>query len=234
MDKITIIGIDIAKNVFQLHAIGSGGTVVLRRQLRRGQVLGFFAKRDPCLIGLEACATSHYWGREFQELGHDVRLIPPIYVKPYMKRQKNDAADAEAICEAVQRPTMRFVAVKSAGQQGVLMLHRARELLVGQRTALINALRGHFAELGIVVAQGPQHVGALVQRVVGRGGCGPATCDTHSACSHGCSAAQPRFRDRQARQGGPCGTPKRQDQRHSDDHPRHRTADRLLPLRQRA
>jgi transposase len=166
MDKITIIGIDIAKNIFQLHAIGSGGTVVLRRQLRRGQVLGFFAKLDPCLIGLEACATSHYWAREFQELGHDVRLIPPIYVKPYVKRQKNDAADAEAICEAVQRPAMRFVAVKSAGQQGVLMLHRARELLVGHRTALINALRGHFAELGIVVAQGPQHVGALVQRVM--------------------------------------------------------------------
>jgi len=166
MKKITVIGIDIAKNVFQLHAVGSEGTVVLRRQLRRGQVLGFFAKLDPCLIGLEACATSHYWAREFQELGHDVRLIPPIYVKPYVKRQKNDAADAEAICEAVQRPTMRFVAVKSAEQQGVLMLHRARELLVGQRTALINALRGHFAEFGIVVAQGPQHVGALVQRVM--------------------------------------------------------------------
>ena len=166
MKKITIIGIDVAKNVFQLHAVGSDGTVVLRRQLRRGQVLGFFAKLDPCLIGLEACATSHYWAREFQGLGHDVRLIPPIYVKPYVKRQKNDAADAEAICEAVQRPTMRFVAVKSAEQQGVLMLHRARELLVGQRTALINALRGHFAEFGIVVAQGPQHVGALVQRVM--------------------------------------------------------------------
>ena len=133
MKKITIIGIDIAKNVFQVHAVGSDGTVVLRRQLRRGQVLGFFAKLDPCLIGLEACATSHYWAREFQGLGHDVRLIPPIYVKPYVKRQKNDAADAEAICEAVQRPTMRFVAVKSAEQQGVLMLHRARELLVGQR-----------------------------------------------------------------------------------------------------
>src|SRR3954471_16595450 len=109
MNKITIIGIDIAKNVFQVHAVGSEGTVVLRRQLRRGQVLGFLAKLDPCLIGLEACATSHYWAREFRELGHDVRLIPPIYVKPYVKRQKNDAADAEAICEAVQRPTMRFV-----------------------------------------------------------------------------------------------------------------------------
>ena len=166
MDKITIIGIDIAKNVFQLHAISVTGAVVARRQLRRGQVLGFLAKLDPCLIGLEACATSHFWAREFKALGHDVRLIPPIYVKPYVKRQKNDQADAEAICEAMQRPTMRFVAVKSAEQQCILMLHRARDLLVGQRTALINALRGHFAELGIVVAQGPQHVGALAQRVM--------------------------------------------------------------------
>lgn len=166
MEKITTIGIDIAKNVFQLHAVCATGAVVLRRQLRRGQVLGFLAKLKPCLIGLEACATSHYWARELGALGHDVRLIPPIYVKPYVKRQKNDSADAEAICEAVQRPAMRFVPVKSAEQQGTLMLHRARELLVGQRTALINALRGHSAELGIVVAQGPQHVGVLAQKVM--------------------------------------------------------------------
>src|SRR5438874_7322815 len=166
MSEITTIGLDLAKHVFQVHGIDAEGTTVLRKRLRRNQVLGFFSRLPRCLVGLEACATAQYWARELGALGHEVRLMPGQYVKAYVKRNKNDAADAEAICEAVQRPTMRFVAVKSAEQQGVLMLHRARELLVGQRTALINALRGHFAEFGIVVAQGPQHVGALVQRVM--------------------------------------------------------------------
>src|SRR5213596_1381794 len=166
MIEITTIGLDLAKHVFQVHGIDAEGTTVLRKRLRRNQVLGFFSRLPRCVVGLEACATVQYWARELGALGHEVRLMPAQYVKAYVKRQKNDAADAEAICEAVQRPTMRFVAVKSAEQQGVLMLHRARELLVGQRTALINALRGHFAEFGIVVAQGPQHVGALVQRVM--------------------------------------------------------------------
>lgn len=162
MDSITTIGLDIAKNVFQLHGVDESGGVILRRSLRRGQMLAFFGNLPPCLIGMEACATAHHWGRTLLALGHDVRLIPPAYVKPYLRRQKNDAADAAAICEAVTRPSMRFVPVKSAEQQATLMLHSARELLVSQRTALINALRGHFAEFGIVVAQGARNARLLV------------------------------------------------------------------------
>jgi transposase len=134
----------------------------VRKKLRRGQVLGFFAELSPCLIGLEACASAHYWARELQALGHEVRLIPPQYVKPFVKTNKNDASDAEAICEALIRPTMRFASIKSAEQQSVLMLHRARELLVRQKTMLINALRGHCGELGIVVAQGASRVAELI------------------------------------------------------------------------
>ena len=162
MDSITTIGLDIAKNVFQLHGVDESGAVILRRSLRRGQMLAFFGNLPPCLIGMEACATAHHWARTLLALGHDVRLIPPAYVKPYLRRQKNDAADAAAICEAVTRPSMRFVPVKSEEQQATLMLHGARELLVSQRTALINALRGHFAEFGIVVAQGARNARLLV------------------------------------------------------------------------
>ena len=140
MEVITI-GLDIAKSVFQVHGVDGSGATVMRRQLRRRQLLGFFAKQPPCLVGMEACATAHHWAREIGALGHEVRLMPPHYVKPYVKRNKNDAADAEAICEAVTRPTMRFVAVKSTEQQGVLMLHRTRELMVRQRTMLVNAVR---------------------------------------------------------------------------------------------
>ena len=154
MNDITTIGLDLAKRVFQVHGIDACGEVVIRRQLRRGQVLGFFAALAPCLVGLEACATSHYWGRELRALGHEVRLMAPQYVKAYVKRNKNDAADAEAICEAVSRPSMRYVAIKSVEQQSVLVVHRARDLLVRQRTMLINALRGHMAEFGIAEAQG--------------------------------------------------------------------------------
>ena len=162
MTKITTIGLDLAKTVFQVHGADRDGRSVVRKKLRRGQVLGFFAELPSCLIGLEACASAHYWARELQALGHEVRLIPPQYVKPFVKTNKNDAADAEAICEALVRPTMRFAAVKSAEQQSVLILHRARELLVRQRTMLINALRGHCGELGIVVAQGASKVGELI------------------------------------------------------------------------
>ena len=137
--EITTLGIDLAKSVFQLHGTDAGGKVVLRKRLRRNQVLEFMASLPRCLVGIEACGTSHYWAREIQALGHDVRLIPPAYVKPYVKRQKNDMADAAAICEAVTRPTMRFVPVKSEEQQSVLMLHRVRELLIRQRTMLVNA-----------------------------------------------------------------------------------------------
>jgi transposase len=152
--QITTIGLDLAKNLFQVHAVDGKGQVVLRRRLARAEVVPFFATLAPCRIGVEACGSAHYWARELIALGHEVRLMPAAYVKPYVKRGKNDAADAEAICEAVTRPTMRFVPVKSAEAQSVLMVHRTRDLLVRQRTMLVNALRGHLAELGIVAAQG--------------------------------------------------------------------------------
>ena len=159
---ITTIGFDLAKTVFQVHGADGEGRAVLRRKLRRGKVLAFFAGLPSCLVGMEACASAHYWAREIQALGHEVRLIPPQYVRPFVKTNKNDAADAEVICEAVTRPTMRFAPAKSAEQQSVLMLHRARELLVRQRTMVINALRGHCAELGLIVAQGASKVEELV------------------------------------------------------------------------
>jgi transposase len=141
---ITTIGLDIAKSVFQVHGINAQGEVVMRQQLRRARVLPFFQKLPPCLVGIEACASSHYWARELQALGHSVRLMPPAYVKPYVKRQKNDAADAEAICEAVQRPSMRFVPIKMPDQQSGMVLHRTRHLLVRQQTGVINAISGEF------------------------------------------------------------------------------------------
>jgi transposase len=167
--QITTIGIDLAKTVFQLHAVDADGATVVRKRLRRAEVLSFVSGLEPCLIGMEACATSHYWARELTKFGHTVKLMPPVYVKPYVKRGKNDATDAEAICEAVSRPNMRFVPVKSADPQTVLMLHRTRALLIRQQTMLANAFRAHLAELGIVVAQGIRHVRALIERVFGEG-----------------------------------------------------------------
>ena len=161
--EITTIGIDIAKSVFQFHGVDTAGQTILQKKLRRSAVLDTFAKLPPCLTGMEACATSYHWAREITALGHDVRLIPPAYVKPYVKQQKNDAADAEAICEAVTRPNMHFVAIKSVDQQAAMMLHRVRDLLVRQRTMLINALRAHMAELGIIAPQRPQNVLGLIQ-----------------------------------------------------------------------
>src|SRR3974390_2750322 len=152
--QITTIGLDIAKNVFQVHGIDAAEKVVVMKQLRRGQVVAFFEGLPPCLVGMEACATAHHWARELTKLGHEVRLMPAKDVKAYVKRNKNDAADAEAICEAVRRPTMRFVGVKTAEQQGRLMQHRTRDLLIRQRTQLINALRAHMGKLGISAAQG--------------------------------------------------------------------------------
>ena len=160
--QVTTIGLDIAKRVFQVHGVDAAGAVVFRKKLRRSELSAFFAGLSPCLIGIEACATAHHWAREFIALGHQVRLVPPSYVKAYLKRGKNDAADAEAICEAVTRPNMRFVPVKSTEQQGVLVLHRGRELLVRQRTMLVNGLRAHMAEFGIIVAQGIQRLPELV------------------------------------------------------------------------
>src|ERR671921_530672 len=154
MAEVQIIGLDIAKSVFQLHGVDASGATVLQKRLTRARLLPFFERLPPCLVGIEACATSHFWARELAKLGHEVKLMPPHYVKPYVKRQKNDMADAEAICEAVARPTMRFVPVKTEDQQAALMLHRARELLVRQRGMLINGLRAQLAEFGIVAAQG--------------------------------------------------------------------------------
>src|SRR5499427_1336228 len=162
MGEVITIGLDLAKHVFQVHGVDAEGATVLRKQLRRGQVLAFFSRLPPCLVGLEACATAHYWARELGAVGHEVRLMPAQYVKAYVKRNKNDAADAEAICEAVRRPTMRFVRIKSAEQQGQLMQHRTRDLLMRQRTQIINALRAHLAELGVVAAKGREGLKELL------------------------------------------------------------------------
>jgi transposase len=165
MQTVTTIGLDIAKSVFQLHGVDAAGQVVIRRQLKRRNVLAFFQKLSPCLVGIEACASSHYWSREVRALGHTVRLMPPAYVKPYVKRQKNDAADAEAICEAVTRANMRFVATKTPEQQSCLMLHRTRHLFIRQQTAVINAIRAHLAEFGIVAPVGRNGVEELLNVV---------------------------------------------------------------------
>ncbi len=163
--QVTTIGLDLAKSVFQVHGVDASGKVVVAKALRRGQVLTFFSKLPPCLVGMEACSTAHHWAREVTKLGHEVRLMPPAYVKPYVRRGKNDAADAAAICEAVTRPSMRFVLVKSIEQQATLMAHRSRDLLIRQRTQLINALRGHLAELGLIAAQGREGIATLIARV---------------------------------------------------------------------
>jgi transposase len=158
--------LDLAKSVFQAHGADGSGAVIFRKKLRRDQLIAFFAKQPRCVVAMEACAGAHYWAREIGSLGHETRLIAPAYVKPFVKRQKNDAADAEAICEAAQRPTMRFVAVKSAEAQAATVVFRTRDLLVRQRTQLINALRGHLAEFGLVVRQGPGHVAELIEAVL--------------------------------------------------------------------
>src|SRR5205809_2001167 len=165
MQTVTTVGVDIAKSVFQVHCVDAAGQVVIRRQLKRRYVLAFFQKLPPCLIGIEACASSHHWSRELQTLGHTVRLMPPAYVKPYVKRQKNDATDAEAICEAVTRANMRFVPTKTPEQQSGLMLHRTRHLFIRQQTSVINAIRSHLAEFGVTAPVGRKGVEALLDVV---------------------------------------------------------------------
>ena len=165
VEHASIIGIDLAKHSFHLHGAAADGSVVFRKKLTRTKVLSFLALQPPCVVAMEACASAHYWGRETEKLGHEVKLIPPIYVKPFVKRQKNDTADAEAVCEAAHRPTMSFVAVKTEEQQARGMLFRTRDLLVRQRTQTINALRGHLAEFGVVAPQGVAHVGRLASAV---------------------------------------------------------------------
>ena len=163
MQTVSTIGLDIAKSVFQVHGVDANGLVVVRRQLKRRYVLAFFEKLGPCLVGIEACASSHYWSRELQALGHNVRLMPPAYVKPYVKRQKNDMADAEAICEAVTRANMRFVPTKTPEQQSGLVLHRTRHLFIRQQTSLINAIRGHLAEFGVTAPVGRKGIEELLR-----------------------------------------------------------------------
>jgi transposase len=165
MQTVTTIGLDIAKSVFQIHGIDGAGTVIIRRRLKRRFVLVFFQKLPPCVVGIEACATSHYWSRELTALGHTVRLMPPAYVKPYVKRQKNDAADAEAICEAVTRANMRFVETKTPERQACLMLHRTRHLFIRQQTSVINSIRAHMAEFGIVARVGRNGIEELLRVV---------------------------------------------------------------------
>ena len=165
MQTVTTIGLDIAKSVFQVHGVEAAGQVVIRRRLKRRTVLAFFQKLPPCLVGIEACGSSHHWSRELQALGHTVRLMPPAYVKPYVKRQKNDATDAEAICEAVTRANMRLVPTKTPEQQSGLVLHRARHLFIRQQTSVINAIRAHLAEFGIVAPVGRHGVEQLLQVV---------------------------------------------------------------------
>lgn len=165
MLEVSMIGLDLAKGVFQAHGAAASGAEIFRKKLRRGQVIGFFAAQPACIVAMEACASSHYWAREIAVLGHAVRLIAPAYVKPFVKRQKNDAADAEAICEAAQRPNMRFVTVKSEEKQAAAIVFRARDLLVRQRTQIINALRGHLAEFGMVAAKGLYHATRLVMAI---------------------------------------------------------------------
>jgi transposase len=165
MGQVATIGLDIAKSVFQVHGVDAGGGVVIRQKLTRARLLKFFEKLAPCLVGIEACGTAHHWARELIGLGHDVRLMPPSYVKPYVKRQKNDMADAEAICEAVTRPTMRFVPVKSPEQQSVMVLHRTRSILIRQRIQISNAIRSHMAEFGMAAAVGRQGLHSLIEVV---------------------------------------------------------------------
>src|SRR6201993_852245 len=166
MQTVVTIGLDLAKSVFQVHGVNGEGEGVIKRALRRSQVLEFFRRLAPCLVGLEACASSHYWAREIGAFGHQVRMIPPIYVKAYVKRGKTDAADAEAICEAVTRPTMRFVPIKSCAQQAALSMHRARDLLVRQRTQLVNMIRGLMAEFGINIPKGLERALLMARRIV--------------------------------------------------------------------
>ena len=184
MGEVSTIGLDIAKSVFQIHGVDHDGEVAIRKRVSRAKLLEFFAGPPPCVIGIEACPTAHHWSRKLQALGHTVRLMPPSYVKVYLKRSKNDANDAVAICEAVPRPSMRFVPIKSEQQQSGLMLHRSRQLLVRQRTMLSNAIRGHMAELGIISAKGRNGTAELLKIIATENEFGTLRCPGFTLSSH--------------------------------------------------
>ena len=221
MGEITIVGLDLAKNVFQVHGIDDKGNIIVRKRLRRADVVPFFEQLPNCLVGLEACASAHYWARAIAALGHTVKLMPPAYVKPYVKRGKTDAADAEGICEAVTRPTMRFVAIKTEEQQATLMLHKTRDLLVRQRTMLTNALRAHLAEYGIVSAQGVGGVGSAIKGAA-RGPGELARAGTVRLARAGGSATQHRSGHRENRGRNPQVASNQRDEPPAGDDPRHR------------
>jgi transposase len=165
LSSVTTVGLDLAKHVFQVHCIDASGRVVVAKPIRRNKLLEFFVSLPPCLVGLEASGSAHHWARELIKLGHDARMMPPAYVKPYVRRQKNDSADAAAICEAATRPSMRFVGVRSVENQATMMRHKTREMLVSQRTQLLNGLRGHLTEIGVIAAQGPRYARGLADRI---------------------------------------------------------------------
>ena len=196
MEEVSIIGIDLAKRSFQVHGAKADGSVAYRRKLGRGRLLSFLASQPPCTVAMEACASAHYWGREITSLGHEVRLVPPIYVKPFVKRHKNDAADAEAITEAAQRPTMHFVAVKSEAQQAQGMLFHTRDLLVRQRTQTINALRGHLAEYGVVAPQGRARIRQLAGTLEDTVACRRRSSSWAGCSSGGSGSSMTRSRTR--------------------------------------
>jgi transposase len=165
LSSVTTVGVDLAKLVFAVHCVDASGRVIVAKAMKRKSLLAFFSALPPCLVGLEACGSAHHWARELIKLGHDARIMPPAYVKPYVRRQKNDAADAAAICEAVTRPSMRFVSVRTLENQATLMHHKVREMLVSQRTQLLNGLRGHLSEIGMIAAQGPRYARELAERI---------------------------------------------------------------------
>ena len=207
MGEVSIIGLDIAKSVFQVHGVDVDGAMVIRRRVSRAKILEFFAGLPPCLVGIEACPTAHHWSRKLQVFGHTVRLMPPNYVKAYLKRSKNDANDAAAICEAVARPSMRFVPTKSEQQQSGLMLHRSRQLLVRQRTMLSNAFRGHLAELGIISAKGRNGTAQLLEVIANQEDDRIPVVARFSLEISGSAIRSYRGRDRFDRETHPCLAP---------------------------
>ena len=225
--RATTIGIDLAKSSFQVHGVDAHGKVALRKQLRRGKLLEFFANLPCCRVGIEACGGAHYWARELTKLGHEVRLMPPQYVKPYVKTNKHDAADAEGCCEAVQRPSMRFVPVKSETQQALLMLHRIRDRLIAERTGTINAIRGHMAEFGIVAARrGLRHEGAASDHL-GRRGRASANDGPRAPGAAGRAPPSDRDEDRRPRSGAcSCQATQQRGRQAADGDPGHWPRDR--------